>query len=168
MIYIPPINYKYCADGFKDLGSKTVGSSIQSFFFGDHWGASTRLIPLFVYFQPRLRPYELRSQDTLSTMDASVTVFFLFSFFVVDFLICFPFHFFIFSWLHRNCPLRNLLLRLQSIKSLRLDLDTGMDSVDYYDNIQLSPEGEMNSDGYIPRREASRYISTALHRPWGG
>ena len=25
------------------------------------------------------------------------------------------------------------------------------------DNIQLSPEGEVNSGGYIPRREASRY-----------
>ena len=37
-----------------------------------------------------------------------------------------------------------------------------------YNNIQLSPEGEVNSGGYIPRREASRYISTALHRPWGG
>ena len=35
-------------------------------------------------------------------------------------------------------------------------------------NIQLSPEGEVNSGGCIPRREASRYISTALHRPWGG
>ena len=35
------------------------------------------------------------------------------------------------------------------------------------DNIQLSPEGEVNSGGYIPRRKASRYISTALHRPWG-
>ena len=33
------------------------------------------------------------------------------------------------------------------------------------DNIQLSPEGEVNSGGYIPRREASRYIFTALHRP---
>ena len=31
--------------------------------------------------------------------------------------------------------------------------------------IQLSPKGEVNSGGYIPRREASRYISTALHRP---
>ena len=31
--------------------------------------------------------------------------------------------------------------------------------------IQLSPEGEVNSGGYIPRREASRYICTALHRP---
>ena len=31
--------------------------------------------------------------------------------------------------------------------------------------IQLSPEGEVNSGGYIPRREASRYISTALHGP---
>ena len=27
----------------------------------------------------------------------------------------------------------------------------------------LSPEGEVNRGGYIPRREASRYISTALH-----
>ena len=32
-------------------------------------------------------------------------------------------------------------------------------------NIQLSPKGEVNSGGYIPRREALRYISTALHRP---
>ena len=32
-------------------------------------------------------------------------------------------------------------------------------------NIQLSPKGEVNSGGYIPRCEASRYISTALHRP---
>ena len=31
--------------------------------------------------------------------------------------------------------------------------------------IKLSLEGEVNSDGYIPRREESRYISTALHRP---
>ena len=31
-------------------------------------------------------------------------------------------------------------------------------------NTQLSSEGEVNSGGYIPRREASRYISTALHR----
>ena len=31
--------------------------------------------------------------------------------------------------------------------------------------IQLSPEGEVNSGGYIPRREASRLTSTALHRP---
>ena len=35
----------------------------------------------------------------------------------------------------------------------------------FTDIIQLSPEGEVNSGGYIPRREASRYISTALHRP---
>ena len=34
--------------------------------------------------------------------------------------------------------------------------------------IQLSPEEEVSSDGYVTRREASRYISTALHRPWGG
>ena len=32
-------------------------------------------------------------------------------------------------------------------------------------NIQLSPKGEVNSGGYIPRREASRRISTALHQP---
>jgi len=31
--------------------------------------------------------------------------------------------------------------------------------------IQLIPEGEVNSGGYIPRREASRYISTVPHRP---
>ena len=30
--------------------------------------------------------------------------------------------------------------------------------------IQLSPSGSVNSGGYIPRRKASRYISTALHR----
>ena len=29
--------------------------------------------------------------------------------------------------------------------------------------IQLSPEGEVNSGGYIPRREASRYISCLLY-----
>ena len=33
-----------------------------------------------------------------------------------------------------------------------------------FDSIQLSPEGEVNSREYIPRREASRYISTALQR----
>ena len=32
-------------------------------------------------------------------------------------------------------------------------------------DIQLFPEREVNSGGYTPRREASRYISTALHRP---
>ena len=37
-----------------------------------------------------------------------------------------------------------------------------------WNNIQLSPEGEVNSGGYIPRREASRCIATALQRPWGG
>ena len=32
----------------------------------------------------------------------------------------------------------------------------------YHNNdIQLSPEGEVNSGGYIPRREVSRYIFTA-------
>ena len=32
-----------------------------------------------------------------------------------------------------------------------------------WNNIQLSPEGEVNSGRYIPRREASRYISTTIH-----
>ena len=35
----------------------------------------------------------------------------------------------------------------------------------FLDSIRLSPEGEVNSGGYILRREASRNISTALHRP---
>ena len=40
----------------------------------------------------------------------------------------------------------------------------GFDSYQgHTNNIQLSPEGKMNSGGYIPRCEASRYISTALH-----
>ena len=35
-------------------------------------------------------------------------------------------------------------------------------------SIQLSPEGEVNSGGMdIPRREASRYISSAVHHPEG-
>ena len=33
------------------------------------------------------------------------------------------------------------------------------------DSIQLSPEEEVNSGVDIPRREASRYISSALKRP---
>ena len=32
-------------------------------------------------------------------------------------------------------------------------------------SIQLSPKGEVNSGGYIPRRFGSRYIFTVLHRP---
>ena len=32
------------------------------------------------------------------------------------------------------------------------------------DSIQLSPEGEVNSGVDIPRREASRYISSTVHR----
>ena len=31
-------------------------------------------------------------------------------------------------------------------------------------SVQLSREGEVNGDG-IPRREASRYISSAMNRP---
>ena len=38
-------------------------------------------------------------------------------------------------------------------------------NLEMLNNIQLSPEGEVNTGGYIPRREAPRYISTALHRP---
>ena len=30
-------------------------------------------------------------------------------------------------------------------------------------SIQLSPEGEVNSGGLKPRREVSRYISSAVH-----
>ena len=35
------------------------------------------------------------------------------------------------------------------------------------DSIQLSPEGELKS-GDTPRREASRYISSTVHRSRGG
>ena len=42
-----------------------------------------------------------------------------------------------------------------------------MELLTTWNNTQLFPEGEVNSGGYIPRREASRYISTALHRSWG-
>ena len=35
-------------------------------------------------------------------------------------------------------------------------------------NIQLSPSGSVKSGGYIPRRFASRYISTTIHLPFGG
>ena len=38
-----------------------------------------------------------------------------------------------------------------------------MELLTTWNNTQLFPEGEVNSGGYIPRREASRYISTALH-----
>ena len=44
------------------------------------------------------------------------------------------------------------------IEAKKTNMQTG-------NNIQLCPEVEVNSGGYIPRREASRYISTALHRP---
>ena len=33
---------------------------------------------------------------------------------------------------------------------------------------QLSPSGPVRSSGYIPRRFASRYISTTIHLPFGG
>ena len=33
------------------------------------------------------------------------------------------------------------------------------------DITQLSPEGEVNSGGYIPRRFTSRYVFSAVHRP---
>jgi len=38
-------------------------------------------------------------------------------------------------------------------------------SIISFNIIQLSPEAEVNSGRYIPRRKASKYISTALHRP---
>ena len=34
-----------------------------------------------------------------------------------------------------------------------------------YYSIQLSPKGEVNRGNYIPRREASRYISNTVHQP---
>ena len=36
-----------------------------------------------------------------------------------------------------------------------------------YLNTQLSPEGEVNSGG-VSGREASRYLSSTVHRPCGG
>ena len=33
---------------------------------------------------------------------------------------------------------------------------------------QLSCSGSVKSGGYIPRRFASRYISTSIHLPFGG
>ena len=33
---------------------------------------------------------------------------------------------------------------------------------------QLFPAGSVKRGGYIPRREASRYISTTIHLPFGG
>ena len=48
---------------------------------------------------------------------------------------------------------------------LRVDMECSNSYQGHTNNIQLSPEGEVNSGEYIPRREASRYISTALHRP---
>ena len=33
---------------------------------------------------------------------------------------------------------------------------------------QLSPSGTVKSGGYIPRRCASRYISTTIYFPFGG
>ena len=30
------------------------------------------------------------------------------------------------------------------------------------------PSGSVKSGGYIPRREASRFISTTIHLPFGG
>ena len=35
-------------------------------------------------------------------------------------------------------------------------------------SIQLSPSGSVKRGGYIPRRFASRYISTTIHLPFGG
>ena len=32
----------------------------------------------------------------------------------------------------------------------------------------ISPSGSMKSGGYLPRRFASRYISTTIHLPFGG
>ena len=48
----------------------------------------------------------------------------------------------------------------------RISVRTGKSiAADDENNIQLSPKEEVNSGGYILRRAASSYISTALHRP---
>ena len=57
------------------------------------------------------------------------------------------------------------LLDKSDIEKKRLSERNAQLTVNGMNSIQLSPEGEVNSGGYIPRREASRYISTALHRP---
>ena len=58
------------------------------------------------------------------------------------------------------------LLDKSDVEKKRLSERNAQLTVNGMNSIQLSPEGEVNSGGYIPRREASRYISTALHRPW--
>ena len=40
-------------------------------------------------------------------------------------------------------------------------------SVYFVYNIQLSPKREVNSGGYILRREASNYICSAMNQPCG-
>ena len=40
-----------------------------------------------------------------------------------------------------------------------------MQPLNNWDQYTTIPEGEVNSGGYVPRCEASRYISTALHLP---
>ena len=57
------------------------------------------------------------------------------------------------------------LLDKSDIEKKRLSERNAQLTVNGMNSIQLSPEVEVNSGGYIPRREASRYISTALHRP---
>ena len=39
---------------------------------------------------------------------------------------------------------------------------------DWVNTITISPSGSMKSGGYLPRRFASRYISTTIHLPFGG
>ena len=43
-----------------------------------------------------------------------------------------------------------------------------VDCLESMDNIQLPPEEEVNSGVKIARREGSRYISSAFHRPRRG
>ena len=44
-----------------------------------------------------------------------------------------------------------------------LAIETGENTITC--TIQQSPKGEVNSGVYIPRHEALRYISSAMHRP---
>ena len=65
-----------------------------------------------------------------------------------------------------NVPLyRYILLSLLLLDLIAYEIGGNHFEAKNVNNIQLFPEGEVNSGGYIPRREASRYISTAFHRP---
>ena len=63
---------------------------------------------------------------------------------------------------HSSAPCQGLLIGSalkRLVKPRKSYLSLARKSFKNLENsIQLSPEGEMNSGGYIPRRETSRYI----------